>query len=77
MIAFGLRVLLFSAVISIFTGMLLLLVLRQTIVLPIKRVVGQIQAYAHAPEDARRIISPASGISELREAEYAEGYAID
>jgi len=71
MIAFGLRVLLFSAVISIFTGMLLLLVLRQTIVLPIKRVVGQIQAYAHAPEDARRIISPASGISELREAEYA------
>ena len=70
MIAFGLRVLLFSAVISIFTGMLLLLVLRQTIALPIKRVVGQIQAYAHAPEDARRIISPASGISELREAEY-------
>ena len=71
MVSFGLRVLLLSAVISIFTGLLLLLALRQTIALPIKRVVGQIQSYANSPEDVRSIITPASGIRELREAEHA------
>jgi len=34
-------------------------------------VVGQIQSYADAPEDARRIISPRASLRELREAETA------
>ena len=44
MVSFGLRALLLSAVISIFTGLFLLLALRQTIASPIKRVVGQMQS---------------------------------
>ena len=35
------------------------------------RVVEQIQSYANSSEDARSIITPASGILDLREAEYA------
>ena len=60
-----------SAVISIFTSPLLLRALGQTIASPIKRVVGQIQSYANSPQDARSIITSASGIRELREAEHA------
>jgi signal transduction histidine kinase len=36
---------------------------------PIDRVVGHMRAYAAAPEDARRIISPSASVTELREAE--------
>ena len=34
-------------------------------------VVGHMQSYAAAPEDARRIIAPTAGVTELREAEEA------
>ena len=46
-------------------------VVRSSIVRPIQRVVGAMQSYAAAPEDARRIIMPDSGIADLREAEDA------
>ncbi|MCV2892883.1 sensor histidine kinase [Lentibacter sp. XHP0401] len=71
MIDYGLRILLMSAVISAFTAVLLFLAVRMLLVRPIKRVVGDIQAYAANPEDANRIIQPSASVSELREAEEA------
>lgn len=57
--------------ILIFKGLFLLLALRQTMALPIKRVVWQIQSYANSLGDVRNIITLASGIRELREVEHA------
>ena len=71
MLDYGLRILILSAVISVVTAALLFAAVQAFLVLPIKRVVGQIQSYADAPEDARRIISPRASLRELREAETA------
>jgi signal transduction histidine kinase len=68
---YGLRILLLSAVISIFTAMLLFLAVRRFLVGPIKGVIGAMRSYAEAPEDARRIIEPSAGVVELRQAEEA------
>jgi len=69
MIDYGLRILWLSLVISVITAVLLFLAVRGLLVKPIKRVVATMQAYAKAPEDARQVIKPSSGITELREAE--------
>ena len=69
MIDYGLRILLLAAVISAVTASLLFLAVRRFLVKPIKRVVGHMQSYAAAPEDARRVITPSAGVTELREAE--------
>ncbi|MEE2944777.1 MAG: HAMP domain-containing sensor histidine kinase [Pseudomonadota bacterium] len=71
MIDYGLNILLLSAVISVFTATLLFVAVRTILVKPIKGVVGYMQSYAAAPEDARRIIQPSAGVVELREAEEA------
>lgn len=71
MIDYGLRILVLSAVISVITALLLFVALRIFLVKPIKGVVGHMQRYAAAPEDARRIIVPSAGVTELREAEEA------
>lgn len=71
LIEYGLRILLLSAVISVITAAMLFLAVRRVIVKPIKGVVTHMQAYSKAPEDARRIITPSAGITELREAEDA------
>lgn len=71
MIDYGLRILALSAVISIFTALLLFAAVRRFLVRPIKGVVGYMQRYAAAPEDARGIITPSAGVTELREAEEA------
>ena len=71
MIDYGLNILLLSAVISAITAVLLFIAVRGIIVLPIKRVVSVMQAYARAPEDARTVIMPDSSVRELREAEDA------
>ena len=71
MIEYGLRVLALSAVFSVATAVLLFLAMRSLIVVPIQRVVRHMTAWAEAPEDARRIISPAARVNELREAEQA------
>jgi hypothetical protein len=55
---FGLRILVLSALISAATALLLFLAVRQLMVRPIARVVAHMTAYAAAPEDARRVISP-------------------
>lgn len=71
MLDYGLNILLLSAVISVFTSMLLFLAVRGFLVTPIRRVVNYMKSYAAAPEDARQIIVPTAGITELREAEEA------
>ncbi len=71
MIDYGLRILVLSAVISVITALLLFVAMRFLLVKPIKRVVGHMQRYAAAPEDARRIIVPSARVTELREAEEA------
>ena len=71
MIDYGVRILLLSAVISIFTAVLLFVAVRAFLVKPLKVVVGYMQRYAAAPEDARGIIQPSAGVTELREAEEA------
>ncbi|WP_254430163.1 sensor histidine kinase [Ruegeria sp. HKCCA4812] len=71
MIDYGLRILGLSFVISIITAFFLFLAVRVVLVRPIKSVVGYMQRYASAPEDARGIISPNSKVTELREAEEA------
>ncbi|MBM1558732.1 HAMP domain-containing histidine kinase [Sulfitobacter mediterraneus] len=71
MIDYGLRILVLSAVISVITALLLFLAMRALLLKPIKGVVGHMQRYARAPEDARGIIEPSASVTELREAEVA------
>ncbi len=71
MIDYGLNILWLSLVISAVTASLLFLAVRGFLVRPIKGVVSYMQAYAAAPEDARRIITPRASVAELREAEEA------
>jgi signal transduction histidine kinase len=71
MLDYGLRILGVSALISAVTAVLLFIAVRRLMVLPIRRVVRHMQAYAEAPEDARRVIEPTAGVVELRVAEEA------
>jgi signal transduction histidine kinase len=71
MVDFGLRILFLSAVISVTTAFLLFLAVRRFLVAPIRGVIGAMMTYAEAPEDARRIIEPSAGVTELRDAERA------
>ncbi|MEH6776332.1 MAG: sensor histidine kinase, partial [Cereibacter changlensis] len=66
MLEYGLRVLVLSALISIVTAGMLFLAVRRLLVLPIRRVVRHMTAYAEAPEDARRVIAPTASVRELR-----------
>lgn len=69
MLEYGRNVLILSAVISIITAFLLFISVQALLVRPIKGVVGAMQRYAAAPEDARQIITPSAGVRELRDAE--------
>lgn len=71
MLAYGLNILILSAVISVITAFMLFLAVQRLMVRPIKGVVGAMITYAKAPEDARRIIKPTARIRELHEAEMA------
>ncbi|MFT6074554.1 MAG: signal transduction histidine kinase [Yoonia sp.] len=69
--AYGLNILLLSAFISVITASLLFFAVQIFLVRPIKGVVMHMQAYAKSPEDARQIITPSAGVTELRDAEEA------
>jgi signal transduction histidine kinase len=69
MLDYGLNILWLSLVISVITSAFLFLAVRRLMVLPIKDLVAQMNRYAAAPEDGRRMIEPSSSIRELREAE--------
>lgn len=68
---YGRRILLLSLLISGITALLLYLSIRAFVVAPMQRVIRSMSAYADAPQDMNRIITPQSGISEIREAEEA------
>jgi len=69
LLSYGWNILLLSAAISIITASLLFLAVQILLVRPIKGVVTHMQAYASAPEDARKIIKPSATVRELRDAE--------
>jgi len=71
MIDYGLRILVLSAVISVFTALLLFVAVQRLMVTPIRRLCNSMVRYAEAPADATRIISPQGKVRELREAEDA------
>jgi len=71
MVAYSVRILVLSAMISAFTALLLFLAVQRLIVMPIRRVVQHMKSYAEAPEDARRVIEPTARVEELRMAEEA------
>ena len=71
MIDFGLRMLLISAAFAVITAVLLNIVAQRMLLVPIRRVISHMTAYANAPEDARAIITPTARLSELNEAETA------
>lgn len=71
MIDYGTRILVLSALISVVTAVLLFIAVQRLLVVPIRRVVRHMQAYAEAPEDARRVIAPTADVAELRIAEEA------
>ena len=69
MIDYGINILALSAVISAITAAFLFLAVRRLMVMPIRGLVRHMNAFAAAPEDARRVIEPRSSVRELREAE--------
>ncbi len=71
MIDYGLRILALSAVISIFTAVLLFVAVRRLMVTPIRRLVAAMTRYAEAPSESARIIRPQGRVHELRTAEEA------
>lgn len=71
MIEYGLRLLAVSAAFSILTAVLLNLAAQRLVLVPIRRVISHMSAYAGAPEDPQNIITPNARLAELREAETA------
>lgn len=71
MIEYGLRLLLVSAAFAIITAILLNLAVQRLVLVPIRKVIRHMSAYANAPEDARHIITPDARLAELRDAETA------
>ena len=71
MVDYALRLLIISAAFSILTAILLNLAAQRLILVPMRRVIGHMTAYAAAPEDARNVITPDARVSEIREAESA------
>lgn len=71
MIDYGLRLLAISAAFSILTALLLNIAAQRLLLVPIRRVISHMTAYAGAPEDARAIITPTARLAELNEAETA------
>jgi signal transduction histidine kinase len=71
MLDYGLRVLALSLVLSGVTAALIVLSVRRFVVAPMARVIDNMRSFRDAPEDASRVIRPASGIHEIAEAERA------
>jgi len=69
LLEYALRILYLSLIITLSVAALLFLAVQRLIVAPIGRVIASMSDYAEAPEDARRIIAPSAGVTELREAE--------
>ncbi|WP_347266155.1 HAMP domain-containing sensor histidine kinase [Paracoccus sp. (in: a-proteobacteria)] len=71
MIEYGLRLLLISVAFSVLTALLLNIAAQRLLLVPIRRVISHMTAYASAPEDVRAIITPDARLAELNAAETA------
>jgi hypothetical protein len=71
MLEYGLRVLALSLVITAITAAMIVLSVRRFVVAPMARVIDNMRAFQDAPEDASRVMRPASGIREIAAAEQA------
>ncbi|MDO5613620.1 MAG: HAMP domain-containing sensor histidine kinase [Paracoccus sp. (in: a-proteobacteria)] len=71
MAEYALRMLVISAAFSILTAVLLNLAAQRLILVPMRRVISHMTAYAAAPEDARNVITPNARLAEIGEAETA------
>jgi signal transduction histidine kinase len=71
MVAYGMRVLYLSLLISVATAALLFFAVQRFIVRPMQRVIDNMAAYRDDPEDASRIIAPQDGVREIARAETA------
>lgn len=68
---FALRLLIMTTAFSILTAILLNIAAQRLILIPMRRVINHMTAYASAPEDARHIITPDARLVEIHEAETA------
>ncbi len=68
---YGRRILAVTLVISVVTALLLYVSIQAFVVAPMQRVIRSMSDYAADPQDANRIITPRSGVRELRQAEEA------
>ncbi|MEO1688624.1 MAG: HAMP domain-containing sensor histidine kinase, partial [Pseudomonadota bacterium] len=71
MLAYGLRILVLSLIISAVTAVLIALALQRFLVGPMTRVIDSMQAFAEDPEDPEGDIAPRSSIAEVAAAERA------
>lgn len=71
LLEYGRNIFWLSLMISAITAVLLFMAVRRVLVMPIRKLVDQMDRFAEAPEDARRIVTPASSVVELRAAEEA------
>lgn len=71
MLAFSRNVLVVSLIISGITAALVALALQRAIVRPVRRLIGSITAFAEAPEDFARVITPSTRTDEIGVAERA------
>ncbi|MEM7721512.1 MAG: HAMP domain-containing sensor histidine kinase [Pseudomonadota bacterium] len=71
LIDYGIRILILSTFISVFTAALLFLAVRVLLVRPINHLVESMVTYAEAPQDASRIIEPTKSVREIMAAEKA------
>jgi signal transduction histidine kinase len=71
MLRFSVNILLLSLAISAITGGLVFLALHHVIVRPVRRLAGNIAAFAESPEDATRIVAPSDRRDEIGLAERA------
>jgi signal transduction histidine kinase len=71
MVDYGFNIFKLSLFISVVTASLLFVAVRFLLVMPMSRLVNQMRGFSAAPEDARQIIKPTAGVTELHEAETA------
>ncbi|MDT8345213.1 MAG: HAMP domain-containing sensor histidine kinase [Thermohalobaculum sp.] len=71
MLDYGMRILQLSLIISIITAVCVFIVVRRFVVAPLLGVIGSMKAFQANPEDPARVITPASRLGEVAEAERA------
>ena len=69
--AYSLNIVLLSLVISLIVALLAVLALNMMVLAPVRRLTGNVIAFAAAPEDAARIIAPSGAAHEIGAAEEA------